>query len=91
MPKRKFRRDWKIEGTRYANQLWHCPEYRYWDERDASKQELAGLAARVYRTRIENAYQDLRSHPRSKKAVERIRDNARALGSIGLWLLENQI
>ena len=86
---RNFRSTWKQEAINYARQLWHVPKYRYFDARSATKQELADLAASVFRNRVNTAYRHSVGHPKSRKAVEEIRENARILGSIGLWMLEH--
>ena len=87
---RRFKSVWKEEAAQYALRLWHVPEYRYFDIRFASKQEIANLAMSVFRNRINSGYRHLVDHPKSHKAVEEIRVNARIVASIGLYCLEQK-
>jgi len=84
---RRFKRQWRDAAAQYARTCWHTPEYRYWSMEGKSRAELAETAAEQYRVELQCAYSRSVKHPRSRKAVEQIRDAAKQLASIGLYIL----
>lgn len=86
---RKFKRQWREAAQAYAARCWHTSEYRYWSADGHTKLEVAEVAAKMFRSQLNQAYAYSVKHPRSKKTIEKIRELARVIGSIGLYILEH--
>ncbi len=45
----RFKKQWREAAEQYARSCWHCPEWRYWSFKQATKAERADAAMRQYR------------------------------------------
>lgn len=88
---RKLKTTWRDAAQAYAQQCWHTPEFRYWSIDSHTKVEIAEVAAKMFRSRLNSAYSHSVKHPRSKKTQEKIRELGREIGSIGFYILEHTV
>jgi hypothetical protein len=86
---RRFKADWKDAATGVIN--GSLGEFRYVIAKYATKDELAQAAMQHYRREISAAHNQYVNHPKSRKAIETIRQNSRTLASIGLYCLEHNL
>lgn len=86
---RRLRDKWRGMAQTFANRCAPSnPKYRFFISMDEASVVVAETALMAARGELNSAYRRAVKHKRSKKAVDLVRDKAREVGSLGLYLLE---